>query len=150
MSTATKFKKTLLAAFVLAFVGEAAAQSAIVRGQVSAGVYENIVTDGSGRLAVAVGSTPSPSGVTFTNTNVTVTNASATHLAANTSRKYLQVQNNDAAGYIACTPTATATLALGVRIMPGQTWSPNVPPVNAILCIGSIASNANVVITEGQ
>lgn len=145
--------KLIVATFLIALAGPVLAQSAIIRGEISAGSYENLRSDGSGHLVVNVNSAPTPAaaaGVTFTNTNVTVTNASGTALAANASRKYLSVQNNDAAGIIYCTPTATATTALGVKISAGQMWSPGVAPVNAILCIGSIASNANVVITEGQ
>ena len=97
-----------------------------------------------------VSTTQGSSTVSATNTAVTVTNSSTAAIAANTARKYLQIQNNDSAGIIYCTPTAAATTANGVKLQPGQTWAPYAPPTNAINCIGSIASNANVVVTEGQ
>lgn len=98
--------------------------------------------------AVVQGQVPSPS--TFTNTAVTVTNASSTVIAANYTRRYLSIQNNDATGYIVCNATSAATTTNGVKILPGQMWVPNLAPSNLITCIGSIASNANVIVTEGN
>lgn len=144
------FKKLLIAVAILSCIGEAAAQSAIVRGQISAGVYENVLTDGSGSLKVNISSQAAISGVSFTNTTPTITNATTVAITVNAARKYLSIQNNDAAGNLFCTPTAAATLTNGIKILPAQTWAPSIPPTNAINCIGSIASNANVIVTEGQ
>lgn len=88
---------------------------------------------------------------TYKNTNVTVTNASAQVIAANYTRRYISIQNNHATANIFCTPTDTATTALGVKIAAGQMWVPYMPSLNnAINCIGDTASNTSVVITEGN
>lgn len=81
----------------------------------------------------------------------TVTNASGLLLAANAARKFLYIENNDAAGDIFVTiDGGAATLVKGKKIPPGgywmfDTWSPSA----AVYAIGSIASNANVVVIEG-
>lgn len=81
----------------------------------------------------------------------TVTNASGLLLAANAARKFLYIENNDAAGDIFVTiDGGAATIAKGKKIPPGgywmfDTWSPSA----AVYAIGSIASNANVVAIEG-
>lgn len=139
---------TLLAGicFLLPAASVVHAQRAIIAGEQAAGVYVNIKTDASGNLFV----TDAPTVTSMTNTAKTVTSASGVLVAANTSRRYFSVQNNDASGTIYCTPTATATAANGVKIIAGQMWAPSVAPTNAINCIGSIASNANVILTEGQ
>lgn len=86
-----------------------------------------------------------------TQAQATVTNASQLLLAANGLRKALYVENNDAAGDIFVTIDGTAaTAAKGKKIPPGgywmfDAWNPNA----AIYAIGSIASNANVVVIEG-
>lgn len=86
----------------------------------------------------------------FTNTAKTVTNVSATLVAANVTRRYLLIQNNDATGilYVRVDGIAAAT-ATGVKIMPGGSFELSVYcPSGAITAIGSIASNANVVVVE--
>ena len=87
----------------------------------------------------------------FTNANKTVTNASGQLLAANASRRYLLIQNNDSAGDIYVRlDGATATTATGVKIAPGGSYEiQGYAPTGAITAIGSIASNANVVTVEG-
>lgn len=81
----------------------------------------------------------------------TVTNASAQMLAAKTTRKYLLIQNNDAAGDIYVrVDGGVATIGTGVKIPPGGSWElSSVLPTGAVTAIGSIASNANVVTVEG-
>lgn len=87
----------------------------------------------------------------FTQAQKTVTNASAQLLAANGSRRYVLIQNNDASGDIYVTlDGSAATTAKGVKIAAGgsmelQGYVPN----GAINAIGSIASNANIVVVEG-
>jgi len=76
----------------------------------------------------------------------TVTNASAQLLAANSARKYLLIQNQDATGIIFVRgdgAAATATSAC-IRIGPGDVWEPSVAPVGELRAIGDIASNANI------
>lgn len=87
---------------------------------------------------------------TFTNTQKTVTNSSATLVAANANRRYLLIQNNDAAGdiYVRLDGVA-ATTATGIKIESlGSYALENLVPSSAITAIGSIASNANVVVVE--
>lgn len=87
---------------------------------------------------------------TFTNSQKTVTNASATLVAANVNRRYLLIQNNDAAGdiYVRLDGIA-ATIGTGVKIEAlGSYALENLVPIGAITAIGSIASNANIVVVE--
>lgn len=87
----------------------------------------------------------------FTNTQVTVTSSSTTIDAANPARRYLLIQNNDATGdiYVRLDGVA-ATLTTGVKIPAGGSYEvTGYVPTGAITAIGSIASNANVVIVEG-
>lgn len=134
----------LLCGFALS--GQVFAQSAIIRGEVSPGVYENIKTDGTGHLQT----TSATNASTWTVTTPTVTNSSTQILAANTARNFFSVQNNSTSGTIYLGIGATATTAM-FAIAPGQTLmlSSKIPST-AINAIGSIASNANVVVIEGQ
>lgn len=87
---------------------------------------------------------------TFTNTQKTVTNASATLVGANANRSYLLIQNNDAGGdiYVRLDGIAATTLT-GAKIPAGGAYElQNKVPSGAITAIGSIASNANIVIVE--
>ena len=88
----------------------------------------------------------------FTQGNATVTNASTQLKAANGSRRYLFIQNNDASGDIYITLDASAaTTAKGIKIGAngGAYELQGYVPVAAINAIGSIANNANVVVVEG-
>lgn len=86
----------------------------------------------------------------FTQAQKTVTNATGQVLAANASRRYLLIQNNDASGVIYVTLDGTAaTTAKGIKIDAGGSIElQNFVPNGAINAIGSIASNANVVAVE--
>lgn len=87
----------------------------------------------------------------FTNAQATVTNASSTIDAANPTRSYLLIQNNDASGdiFVRLDGVAATTLT-GVKIPAGGSYElTGFVPTGAITAIGSIASNANVVIVEG-
>lgn len=87
----------------------------------------------------------------FVHAQKTVTNASAQMLAAKTNRRYLLVQNNDAAGDIWIRLDGTAaTAATGIKIPAGGSYEcQGYAPTGAIMAIGSIASNANIVTVEG-
>lgn len=87
---------------------------------------------------------------TFTNSQKTVTNANGTLVGANANRRYLLIQNNDAEGDIYVRLDGlTATTATGVKIEAGGSYElENLVPSNAITAIGSIASNANIVVVE--
>ncbi|MQY50832.1 hypothetical protein [Rhodocyclus gracilis] len=104
---------------------------------------------GYDRAAGSVAITNSTGNATQTTANVT--NASTQILAAKPGRRYLMVQNNDAAGVVYLFFGAgPATAANGVKIAPGGSYvAEGWCPANAVQAIGSIASNANVVIVEG-
>ncbi len=87
----------------------------------------------------------------FTQSQKTVTNASAQLLASNTTRRYLLIQNNDAAGILYVTLDGTAaTAAKGIQIPAGGSYEcQGYVPTGALFAIGSIANNANVVVVEG-
>lgn len=81
----------------------------------------------------------------------TVTSASATLLAGNAGRRYLLIQNNHATGIIYVTLDGqTATAALGVKIAAGASLEiQGFSPTGIINAVGSVASNAAVVVAEG-
>ncbi len=87
----------------------------------------------------------------FTNAAATVTNSSAQIKAANAARRYLLIQNNDATGIVYVRLDGnTATASTGIKIAPGGSYEVSAyVPSGAITAIGSIASNANVVVVEG-
>lgn len=87
----------------------------------------------------------------YTQAQKTVTNASAALLAANTQRRYLLIQNNDASADVYVTlDGSTATTGKGIKIAAGGSIElANYCPTGAINAIGSIASNSNVVVVEG-
>ena len=87
----------------------------------------------------------------FAQSASTVTNASAQLLAANANRRYFLIQNNDLSGDIFVTlDGAAATTARGIKVAAGGSFElSNFCPTGAVFAIGSIASNANVVIVSG-
>lgn len=87
----------------------------------------------------------------FTNINATVTNTSNMLRAANAARRYLLIQNNDTSGDIYVRlDGGTATTATGVKIAAGGSYElAGFVPTGGVTAIGSIASNANVVVVEG-
>lgn len=91
-----------------------------------------------------------PTRATGANSQKTVTNASAQLVAANAARSYLLIQNNDATGIVYVAFGAAATTANGIKIPPGGSYELNCNILTAAVnAIGSIASNANVVVVEG-
>lgn len=104
------------------------------------------LSTGGSSLATVVSSRAS-----MTNTAKTVTSASGLLLAANPTRQYLLIQNNDATGIVYVNFGAgPATVANGAKVAPGASYEPLIIPTDAIYCIGSIASNANVLVIEGN
>lgn len=87
----------------------------------------------------------------FTSTAKTVTSASASLVAANAQRRYLEIQNNDPTGSIFVNVAgAAATTANGRKIGPGESWQlDNYAPTGQVFAIGDAASNANVLVVEG-
>lgn len=100
--------------------------------------------------SVPVSNLPANQGA-FTNTAKTVTNASASLVAANAARRYLEIQNKDAAGSIFVNVAgAAATTANGRKIGPGESWALSVyMPTGEVFAIGDAGSNANIVVIEG-
>ena len=79
-----------------------------------------------------------------------MTNASAQLLAANAARQYLLIQNKDGAGNLYIAFGKAATVANGVRIIPGGAYElVGVCSTQEIRAIGDIASNPNVTTVEG-
>lgn len=87
----------------------------------------------------------------YTQAQKTVTNASTQMLAANASRAYLLIQNNDATGIIYVNLTgAAATTLNGVKLGPGASLEiAGHCPSAAITAIGSLATQSNVIAVEG-
>lgn len=90
---------------------------------------------------------------TPTQAAATVTTAAANLLAANASRRYMLIQNKDAAGNIWINLQGTAaTQTNGIKIGPGQSYESGslYCSAAAISAIGDIASNANIVVVEAS
>ena len=88
----------------------------------------------------------------MTQTVKTVTTTSAQMIAANPARSYLLIQNNSTTGDIYINVAgAAATVAGGVRIAAngGSYELQDFNPTGAIFAIGTIASNANIIVLEG-
>jgi len=103
----------------------------------------------TGTASVSV-TTLTPTNAVGSNAQATVTNVSAQLLAANAARKYLLIQNNDAAGDIFINFGAAATLLNGLKIQAGGSYELNCNVLTgAINAIGSIANNPNIVIVQG-
>lgn len=99
---------------------------------------------------VAVTSTKAPTLANVTSAAANVTNASGNLLAANATRQYLFVQNNDSTGIVYLNLAgAVATAANSIKLMPGESFEPPYAPVGVITAIGSIAANGNVIVVEG-
>lgn len=100
--------------------------------------------------SVAVSGLPDEQGA-YTQAAETVTNASGLLVAANAARRVLLISNNSATGDIYVNLAgAAATVAAGHRIKAGDAMLlDRYPPSGAIYAIGSIASNPDVVVSEG-
>lgn len=87
----------------------------------------------------------------FSQAQATVTNANGQLLAANPARRYLLVQNKDAAGIVYLNIAgAAATAGNGLQINPGGSYDlTGYLASGQINAIGSIANNPNVVVIEG-
>lgn len=99
--------------------------------------------------AVAVSSNVQPKTGSFTNGAATVTNASAILVPLNLARQYLLIQNNGT-GDVYLSFGVAATVAAGIKVLPGGSYEmPTTQTTQNIHAIGSIASNANIVVVEG-
>lgn len=104
-----------------------------------------------GSVTVAGTITAQDANGAFTQAAATVNAATTQLLAANASRRYLQIQNNDAALTIYVTLDGTAaTTAKGLKLGPGQSLEiQGRAPTGAINAINSSGSNTAVVVVEG-
>ena len=87
---------------------------------------------------------------TFIQAGATVTTASAQLLAGNALRRYLLIQNKDLTGDIYLNLAGVAASAAnGLLLKAGESYEASpYCPISAIFAIGTIASNANVVVIE--
>jgi hypothetical protein len=109
---------------------------------------ENFIDGLSGSMEIF--KTVPPRANAFINTAKTVTNASAVMVAVKLDRSYLLIQNKDSAGDIYVTFGAAATLANGIKIGPGGSYELNATVTTQdVYAIGSMASNANILVVEG-
>jgi len=123
-----------------------------------------IQTAGADTVTIGIGNGQSrynrggQSSVTITNVNgpfsqavATVTTAAAALAAAAPTRRYLLVQNKDAAGSIWLNfGGAAATQANGIKIPPGGAYEcQGFAPTGSISALGDIASNANIIVVQG-
>jgi hypothetical protein len=76
--------------------------------------------------------------------------ASAQALAANASRQYLMIQNNDPAStlWVRADGAAATKVAPAFKIPPGGFWEPITIPTGAVMAIGDAANN-NATFIEG-
>jgi len=90
------------------------------------------------------------SGETQTQTSATVTSTASEILAENASGRDIFIQNNDDTGivYLNLSGTATASGSM-ITLNPGDSITIS-NSTNAVSAIGSIASNANVAVSEGN
>jgi hypothetical protein len=142
-------KKALFLIASLILSGAVLAQVAPIRGQVSAGVYENLVSDGSGHLII---NQNAAAGTSFTQSSNTVTTTSAIISAANTSRKFMFIQNNDATANVFVAFGNSATTSNGIKLTPGQSWQITTnAPTNAVQAISNTNTAAGAVMyVDGQ
>lgn len=136
-------KKILVAALLAASSCAAFGQSAIVRGEASAGVYENIK---SSSQSLNVTQSGTPVGITVSDSAVSVLVTATVILAANPARKYLSIQNQDAANtiFIRCDGVAPTADNNSYKLTLGQTYAPVVAPVgacNAIATVGTVLTH---------
>ena len=91
-----------------------------------------------------------PATNSFVQLAAAVTNVSSVIDAANTSRKYLLIQNKDSTGSIYVNLTgAAATVANGIEVPPGSALElTTAVPTASITAIGSIANNPNILVVE--
>lgn len=134
----------LLVAITAPVTKQVWSQAAPIRGEVSAGVYENIKSDGSGRVLTVNNST-------YTFSSVSTTNAATTQLLpANTARKALVIQNTSTAYNLYVGTTSPVSATSGLTLVPGASFfvTSNVP-TNTWYALGT-SSVQTTQVGEGQ
>lgn len=129
-------KKIFIAALLAASSCAAFGQSAIIRGEASAGVYENIKST-SQALNVNIASGSATIAVIYSQTAIATLITSTTLVGPDAARKYLQVQNQDATNaiWVRCAGGPAVADGTGIKLAAGQTWAPPVPPNQACQAI---------------
>lgn len=95
-------------------------------------------------------STPAFAGLAFFQTNVTATTTSTQILAAESSRRYLIVQNQDAAISITVkTGSASSSASDGVIVPAGGSYEAGQAPVDSVF-IRSASGTPAVVVIQGR
>lgn len=80
--------------------------------------------------------------VTMTQSFPGILAASSQVLAKDTTRQYIQIQNNNQAGINLRINFQAAATLVSMKLQPGQTWAPNAVPVDAINMLGELAGVA--------
>src|SRR6266850_4833253 len=80
--------------------------------------------------------------VTMTQSFPDILAASAQVLARDTTRQYIQIQNNNVAGINLRMNFQSAATLVCMKLQPGQTWAPNAVPVDAIHMMGELGGVA--------
>lgn len=127
-------------------------QAAPIRAEVSAGVYENLKSDGFGKLYISSAYATPALSANCTVSAVTVTSTSQSLISANSARRALMIQNNSftTPGVAYFNFGATATTA-HMRLDTGDSVNFSaVVPTQAVHMIGSIASNTAITAMECQ
>lgn len=142
----------LLVAITSPITYKAFSQGAPIRGQVSAGVYENLLSDGAGHLLVNTGGLSSITNTSLTFSGVNLTSAATTQLlAANASRKVLLIQNKSTTLNMSAGTTSPVTATNSIDLVPGASFytTQNVS-TQAWYGIGAAAGITSAVVAEGQ
>lgn len=110
-------------------------------------LIRTIVVDASGTI-ISSGAIPLRTGAS---SQITVTNVDAIYSAANSARRYLLIQNNDATQTIYLSFGAPATALNGIRILPASGYFQDTGIVSSqdIHLLSSGAANANVILIDG-
>lgn len=119
-------------------------------GTVTIGIGNGQVRYNRGAASVDVLSQEPTKFGSMAQTAATVTNVSATVATSNPARKYLLIQNKSLTGNIWIQFNFTATIATGIKIVPGGFFEmSNTVCTASIQAIGDIASNPDITIAGG-
>jgi len=144
------------------------AQTSIIKGEVATGVYENVKTDGTGRLQVTSGGDGiSLSGVTASSGTIPVTisnvNATATYTfssisvtsvtkqltLASTARKALLLQNNSTSYNMYVGNSSPVTATSGFTLIPSASFFvTQAVPASAWFVLGASAVSGTIQVGE--
>ncbi len=139
----------LLVVVTLPVTYKSLAQVAPIRGEVSAGVYENLKSDGSGHLLINSGlSSAITSTYTLSNVSVSTTAGTLSIVPASSTRKVLLIQNTNTASNLYIGLTSPVSSTTGITLVPGASFftSYNAPTNGWVASAGT----STVVVTVGD